>query len=63
MTRAECYRHTRKRLWSLRVGGKVIDHLPFVALAGCRMTVRETERLDEARVAHDTARPTLACAI
>jgi len=42
--RADCYFHTRKRLWSLRVNGKVIDHRPRAALSGCRMVVREGER-------------------
>jgi hypothetical protein len=43
--RADVYWHLRKRRWSLRVDGRVIDHLPVVALADCRMTVRERERL------------------
>ncbi|UVF18475.1 hypothetical protein HPT29_018560 [Microvirga terrae] len=44
MTRADVYWHTRLRRWSLRVDGRVADHLPVVALAGCRMVVREAER-------------------
>jgi hypothetical protein len=42
--KADVYWHTRLKRWSLRIGGKVVDHLPVVALAGCRMTVRELER-------------------
>lgn len=42
--KADVYWHLRKRRWSLRIDGRVADHLPVVALAGCRMTVRERER-------------------
>lgn len=44
MTRADVYWHTRRRMWSLRFNGRVADHLPVVALRGCRMVVRERER-------------------
>ncbi|MFC4172387.1 hypothetical protein ACFOYU_09980 [Microvirga sp. GCM10011540] len=44
MTRADVYWHTVKRRWSLRVAGRVVDHLPLVALQGCRMVVRKGER-------------------
>ncbi|WP_262265522.1 hypothetical protein [Microvirga yunnanensis] len=38
------YWHTRRKRWSLRVAGRVADHLPVVALQACRMVVREAER-------------------
>ncbi len=44
MTRADVYWHTRLLRWSLRFDGRVADHLPVVALQGCRMVVRERER-------------------
>jgi hypothetical protein len=45
MPEAEIYWHSRRRLWLIRVGGRVIDHLPCVSATRCRMVVRETERL------------------
>ncbi|MBM6579422.1 hypothetical protein ILT44_04435 [Microvirga sp. BT689] len=44
MTKADVYWHTRKRMWSVRVDGRVVDHMVSVALADCRMVVREAER-------------------
>jgi hypothetical protein len=41
---ADVYWHTRRLRWSVRVSGRVVDHLPLVALSGCRMVVREGER-------------------
>lgn len=42
--KADVYWNTHKRMWSVRVDGKVYEHLPIVALGFCRMTVRERER-------------------
>ncbi|MBM1170186.1 hypothetical protein [Microvirga arabica] len=44
MTRTDVYWHQRRQRWSLRVDKRVVDHLPTLALAGCRMVVREAER-------------------
>jgi hypothetical protein len=44
MPEAEIYWHSRRRLWSIRVSGRVVDHLPSVSATRCVMVVRETER-------------------
>ncbi|MCF4127917.1 hypothetical protein [Methylobacterium sp. SyP6R] len=36
----EVYRHTRRRCWSLREGGRVVAHVEAVALAGVALVVR-----------------------
>jgi len=40
----EAYWHSRRHLWSLRRGGRVVDQVPFVTLARCAFIVREGER-------------------
>jgi hypothetical protein len=45
MPEADIYWHLRLCRWSIRVGGRVVDHLPCVTATRCRMVVRETERL------------------
>jgi hypothetical protein len=42
--KADVYWHSRRRMWSLRIDGRVADHLPTLALQRCRMVVREAER-------------------
>jgi hypothetical protein len=45
MREAEIYWHSRRRLWSVRVGRHVVDHVPAMSATRCRMIVREGERL------------------
>lgn len=40
MPPCEVYRHTRRRCWSLKVGGRVVAHVEAVALAGVVLVVR-----------------------
>ncbi|OAS24885.1 hypothetical protein [Methylobacterium platani] len=40
MPLCEVYRHTRRRCWSLREGGRVVAHVEAVALAGVVLVVR-----------------------
>ncbi|SFU34789.1 hypothetical protein SAMN02799631_00276 [Methylobacterium sp. 174MFSha1.1] len=40
MPPCELYRHTRRRCWSLREGGRVVAHVEAVALAGVVLVVR-----------------------
>ncbi len=42
---ADIYWHSRLRRWSIRVGGRVVDHRESVTAYRCRMVVRERERL------------------
>jgi hypothetical protein len=44
MPEADIYWHSRRRLWSIRIGGRVADHVPSVSATRCRMVVREVER-------------------
>ncbi|WP_262030167.1 hypothetical protein [Microvirga sp. Mcv34] len=44
MPEADIYWHSIKKAWSIRVAGRVVDHLPCVTATRCRMVVRETER-------------------
>ena len=41
---ADIYWHSRWHRWSVRVGGRVVDHLESVSATRCVMVVRETER-------------------
>jgi hypothetical protein len=41
----DVYWNTQRRLWSVRVRGRVAGHVPFITLRRCRMVIRETERL------------------
>lgn len=40
MPPCEVYRHTRRRCWSLREGGRVVAHVKAVALADVALVVR-----------------------
>ncbi|WP_279356729.1 hypothetical protein [Methylobacterium indicum] len=40
MPPCEVYRHTRRRCWSLREGGRVVAHVEAVALTGIVLVVR-----------------------
>ncbi|MDP4021101.1 hypothetical protein Q8W71_00560 [Methylobacterium sp. NEAU 140] len=40
MPPCDVYRHTRRRRWSLKVGGRVVGHVEAVALAGVALVVR-----------------------
>jgi len=44
MPEADVYWHSRKKAWSVRVAGRVVDHLPCMTATCCRMVVREAER-------------------
>jgi len=44
MPEADIYFHSRKRMWSIRVAGRVVDHMPAVTATRCTMHVREGER-------------------
>jgi hypothetical protein len=44
MPEADVYWHSRLKRWSIRIGGRVVDHLPAVSATRCMMVVRETER-------------------
>jgi hypothetical protein len=44
MPEADIYWHSRLRRWSIRVGGRVVDHLTCVSATRCRMIVQEGER-------------------
>lgn len=44
MREADLYWHSRKRCWSIRVAGRVVDHLECVTATRCTMHVREGER-------------------
>ncbi len=45
MGRADVYFNRHKRLWSVRVQGRVVAHLDGLALARCTMRVSEAGRL------------------
>jgi hypothetical protein len=38
---AEIYWHSRLRRWSIRVGGRIVNHVPAVTAYRCRMVVRQ----------------------
>ena len=44
MPEADVYWHSRKRAWSIRVAGRVVDHVSSVTATRCTMHVREGER-------------------
>lgn len=44
MPEADVYWHSRKKAWSIRIGGRVVNHLPCVSATRCRMVVQEGER-------------------
>jgi hypothetical protein len=41
---ADIYWNSIKKAWSIRVTGRVVDHLPCVSATRCVMVVREGER-------------------
>lgn len=41
----EAYWHRRMRLFSVRRGGRVVAHVPTLALSGCRFRASEAGRL------------------
>jgi hypothetical protein len=43
-TCADVYWHSQKRLWSVRIRGRVVGHVGFLTLARCQFVVREGER-------------------
>ena len=40
----DCYWHTHKRLWSLREGGRVVAHVPAIALSDVALVVQPGAR-------------------
>lgn len=50
--RIEAYRNLTRRCWSLRSGGRVIEHRPRVVLRDCTMRVREGGRQRVIREGH-----------
>ncbi|WP_342110737.1 hypothetical protein [Methylobacterium sp. SI9] len=41
----EAYRNLTRRSWSVRAGGRVVGHVPAIALAGVRLRASEAARL------------------
>lgn len=48
---ADVYRNLTRRAWSVRVGGRVVAHVPAIALAGVTLRASEASRLRCLRLA------------
>lgn len=44
-TAADVYRNLTRRAWSVRVGGRVVAHVPAIALEGVTLRASEASRL------------------